>query len=258
MIHGMDYFSGNGEPSFGDSTFVFRKITEGIKYVDPGWVSSWDRIKHAGKVRGGYHFFHHETSWEDQAIHFLDTVRGHIGPGDLIALDYENGQNTAGKNSWLSYVKRHYPNNKVGLYAPISMWHGTDSNCGDFLWIADPSHPAGKPAILSKWFFHQYSSSGDIDHDVANFASVADLKHWAGSPISESSMSALELDTQVPIPLWLKDAYPKDAGLKDGHMEVQTLMASGYAHARVTHDLLNGLIKTVAALEAKVEALKNS
>lgn len=258
MIKGMDYFSGNGEPSFGDAQFVFRKITEGLKYVDAGWVSSWDRIQHSGKVRGGYHYFHHEESWEEQAVHFLDTTANYMRIGDLIALDYENGADNAGKNSWLSYVKRYYPRNRVGLYTTLSLWHESDSNCGDFLWIADPSHPAGKPAVLNHWTFHQYSSSGGIDHDLANFSTLADLKQWAGYTITEDAMAALEPNTQLPIPLWLKQDYPKDAGLKDGRMEVQTLMASGYAHARVSHDLLVALTKQVAELRQEIEALKNS
>lgn len=180
MIQGIDYYSGNGNPHLSGLDFAIRKITEGTTYVDPGWRESHDYIVANNCVFGAYHFFHGNDNWQGQADWFLSHYTP--SPGEFIALDYESGYDTTGKNSWLAYVKNHHPNTKVGLYCDLDYWHNTDDNCGDFLWIADYT-TAGQPRVQHSWTFHQYSdSNGSLDLDVANFATKADLQTWTGTP----------------------------------------------------------------------------
>lgn len=71
-------------------TFVIAKATEGTGYVDPTFDRNWIEAKRAGLVRGAYHFARPDldTEAQDEAAYFLSHV-GPLGPGDILALDYE-------------------------------------------------------------------------------------------------------------------------------------------------------------------------
>ena len=46
------------------------------------------------------------------------------------------------------------------------------------MWIADPSSPRGHPRVpepWTSWAIHQYDISGNIDRDVANYASQQEM-----------------------------------------------------------------------------------
>ena len=65
------------------------------------------------------------------------------------------------------------------MYANTEYWTkiDTNGNCGDFLWIAEYSKPAGQPGISAPWTFHQYLST-PIDTNVANFPTREALRAW--------------------------------------------------------------------------------
>ncbi len=51
------------------------------------------------------------------------------------------------------------------------------------LWISDPSSPEGHPRVPAPWktwAIHQYSTSGAIDRDVADFATVSAMEQAFG------------------------------------------------------------------------------
>lgn len=169
--------------------FAFTKVTEGLSYVNPRWVSQRDHAKKAGLVWGGYHYPHMSNDPKAEADYFLKQVTWK--PGDLIVLDWEgydkanagvsNARKLVYRDAWLKYVKGKMPGYRVGMYCNLDYWKNLDttSNCGDFLWIATGGLPAGNPGVSYDWTIHQYSTAGSIDHDVAKFASRAAMAAWA-------------------------------------------------------------------------------
>lgn len=179
MIPGIDYSHHNGAPSLAGIQFAFHKVTEGTGFVDPDSEVQLRRIRKAGLVCGAYHFFHSYHDANAQADWFLKNYHPEIG--DLIALDFESGgYDTHGVGTWLTRVKHQYPHNKVGVYCNLDYLEHLGSYHGDFLWIADPNSPAGKPRTTYRWVFHQHSTDGGIDHDIANFTSLDYFRTWAG------------------------------------------------------------------------------
>ncbi len=62
--------------------FVYMKATEGSTYVDNYFAANWQNAKDAGLARGAYHFFSFDSTGEEQAKNFIDTV-GDSLVGDL-------------------------------------------------------------------------------------------------------------------------------------------------------------------------------
>lgn len=165
--------------------FVFVKVTEGLGYVNPKLGGQLATARAAGLTTGYYHYPHIANSPVSEADHFLAQLD--LADGELIALDWEwYGQNVtdaqarAYKTAWLAHTRSRVPDHKVGLYVDRTNWTTVDrdSNCGDFLWIADVT-AAGHPRITHAWTFHQYSSEGGVDRDVADFPTAAALRAWA-------------------------------------------------------------------------------
>ncbi|MFE2469696.1 glycoside hydrolase family 25 protein [Streptomyces mirabilis] len=195
--------------------FVFTKITEGLTYTNPRWVAQRDHAKSKGLVWGAYHYPHMANDPVQEANYFLKQVSWQ--PGDIIVLDWE-GYDSANKgvpksrqlayrDAWLKYVKGKMPGHRVGMYCNTDYWLNVDtsSNCGDFLWIATGGKPAGKPGIKAHWFFHQYSTAGDVDHDVANFDSRAALAAWTDQEddmpsANDVAKAVLTLDGVISVP----------------------------------------------------------
>ncbi len=184
--------------------FVFIKATEGLSYVNPKLAAQRATARRAGLTVGYYHYPHIANS----PTHEADYCLSHLGlaAGDLIALDWEwYGQKVsdatarAYKTAWLAHVRAAQPRHRVGLYCDRNVWTtvDTDSGCGDFLWIADPT-TAGHPRVRHPWTFHQYSSSGGTDHDVARFANAAALRAWAAGHTDTSPTLPQEDD----MPQW--------------------------------------------------------
>jgi GH25 family lysozyme M1 (1,4-beta-N-acetylmuramidase) len=159
--------------------FVFIKITEGSSYVNPKWVDQRQTARDAELVTGFYHFVR-SGSMSGQADYFLSKIN--LKLGDVLALDWEDPDvSGADKDSWIKYVQGKAPGHRVVLYCNRDYWFNRDATsfCGDGLWVADPGAAAGKPRVEHAWTFHQYSTSGGVDHNVGNFASRDKLHTWA-------------------------------------------------------------------------------
>lgn len=195
-IWGQDWSSyQSATPPTNGLSFAFVKITEGLSYTNPEWVSQRNTAKTDGLVFGGYHYPHMGNSVAAEADFFLGKVTWQSG--DLICLDWEGydaanqgvprAQQAAYKDAWLHYVKGKMPHFRVGMYCDVDYWRNVDTSgyYGDFLWIATAGLPAGQPGITAPWLFHQYSANG-TDHDYCHLASLADLRTWAtvtGTPV---------------------------------------------------------------------------
>ncbi|MFJ5644025.1 glycoside hydrolase family 25 protein [Streptomyces sp. NPDC093223] len=201
-IHGVDvsaYQSATYSTSGID--FVIVKATEGLSYTNPLLAAQTKRARDAGLVVGFYHYPHMANSPQAEADYFLS--KAPIKAGDIIVFDWE-GYDAANKgvaksrqityrDAWLKYVQGKLPGHRVGMYCNTDYWLNIDktSNCGDFLWIATGGKPAGQPGIDFAWTFHQYSTAGGIDHDVANFTDRAALAAWARGLIEENPMAGM-------------------------------------------------------------------
>jgi hypothetical protein len=181
MLHGIDVSSFQSDTyATAGLSFVVVKATESTTYVNPKHSAQVAHGRNAGLVIGHYHFAH-----GGNPIAEADYFLAHAGlkPGDFIAYDWENSAATqADRDAWIKHVKAKAPGHRVILYCNVDYWtkRDTESNAGDGLWIADPNHSAGKPGIRHSWLFHQYSSAGGLDRNVANFSSLSALKAWAG------------------------------------------------------------------------------
>ncbi|MBA9048230.1 GH25 family lysozyme M1 (1,4-beta-N-acetylmuramidase) [Streptomyces phaeogriseichromatogenes] len=158
------------------------KATEGRSYVNPRLTAQTKTGRDAGLVVGFYHFLW-PGNLTAQADYFLQHTPERAG--DILAVDWESTSDgthasNADKDSFIRKLKQLRPHNKVVLYTNRDFWLNIDrtSYAGDGLWIADYV-TAGKPRIKAKWLFHQYASQPH-DKDLADFASKAALKEWAG------------------------------------------------------------------------------
>jgi|ERR1700761_2610565 len=192
MIHGIDISSYQSSTlSLTGLDFCIVKVTEGLSYTNPKWIAQRDHARKSGLVVGYYHYPHIANDPVKEAEFFLSKIK--LIAGDVLCLDWEwYGQKNISKvmarnykTKFLAELKSKAPGHKRVLYADRSNWLtvDSDSNCGDALWIADPT-TAGKPRVQHPWTFHQYSTAGNLDHNVANFASLVALREWAGVAVT--------------------------------------------------------------------------
>jgi GH25 family lysozyme M1 (1,4-beta-N-acetylmuramidase) len=195
-VRGIDVASYQPDrPAVAGLAFVWIKATEGTGYVNPRMREQLATARGAGRVVGFYHFLH-AGKVPEQVAHFLSTIPEQ--PGDMLACDWETppGASPAScseKDEFLHLVKQTKVPHRAGLYCNRDFWlhRDTTSQCGDFLWIADPT-TAGHPRVQHPWTFHQYAISGGTDENVAAFADLAALQHWAGVPAAKPPAPTLE------------------------------------------------------------------
>lgn len=202
MIHGVDVSAYQSETySVAGLDFVFVKSTEGLSYTNPRMAAQVKRARDAGLVVGFYHYPHMANDPVAEANYFLKKTP--LQPGDIVVFDWEGydaanrsvakSRQVAYRDAWLKYVKGKLPTHRVGMYCNTDYWLNIDktSGCGDFLWIATGGKPAGDPGINYAWTFHQHSTAGGIDHDVADFTNRAALAAWARGLTEEDPMAGM-------------------------------------------------------------------
>ena len=228
MINGIDVASyQDATPSVSGLDFVFIKATEGRSYVSGKQNRQAATARTAGLVVGFYHFLH-PGNIQAQAEWFVDKCASL--EGDMLVCDWETTADgkrptCAEKDQFLRAVKKLRPTHKVGLYCNTDYWkhRDTTSFCQDFLWIADPNSPKGKPSIKAKWLFHQWGQRG-TDQDVAAFNSRSDLRNWCGYPTPPTKKPAPKPTPPAPTPAPTKDQQ-QDARLTKLESEVDALEA---------------------------------
>lgn len=166
------------KPPTAGLAFVVVKATEGTGYVNPKYTAQIATSRASVAVVGHYHFGR-PGSMSAQVDYFV--AHTSIRPGDVLAFDWEDpGVSSADKDAWIRDLQARLPAHRIGLYCNRDYWINRDQGgfCGDFLWIADPSAPKGKPRIQSDWLIHQYSDAGGIDRDYSHLT-AAQLSAWA-------------------------------------------------------------------------------
>lgn len=182
-LYGADVSShqGSGWQPAADEAYVFVKATEGRSYTNPDHDAQVATVRAAGRQVGHYHWLV-KGNTDAQVDYFLTQAK--VQPGDLIALDWEDGSNppTSEKDYWIRAVlDRTNGDNRVGLYCNRDWWwnHDTSSYFGDFLWIA--VYGSSDPGIQAEWTFWQYTDA-PYDRNRARFADLAALRAWAAPP----------------------------------------------------------------------------
>lgn len=258
MIHGQDWSSYQSEtPSVTGLDFAVIKATEGTGYINPKMGRQAAVARTAGLVTGFYHFLHPGDPL-GQAAYFVEKAVSL--PGDILACDWESssaGSPTCGeKDRFIREVKRLRPDHRVILYCNVSFWktRDTTSYAGEGLWIADPSHPEGRPAIEAPWVIHQYSDAGGVDRNVATFSSRAEMRAWAQLPGEEAPVSADDLRKLVQADGVLRS--PADAADHDTNpfWTWQSHIENTTARVRAMDRKLSAL-QTTGLTEAQIEAI---
>lgn len=252
--------------------FAIIKITEGMNFTNTKWTAQRQWARDHGLSVGFYHFGR-PGNMVDQADRFLDQVA--LVPGDHLWFDWEDaGISSDQKDAWISYVQGRAPGHRVGLYCNTSFWlnRDTSSFAGDGLWIATGGIPAGQPPINAPWLIHQYSTAGDYDHDLAQFATKADMIAWAKGTedmalsTDDKTWISAEIKKQVAALLSavsLVDTKPHGFGwyLAHGQKDLEAVLAQ----ARVNGAALSAIGAVLDSLDlsqipaevaAKIESLK--
>lgn len=173
--------------------FAIVRVSDGLGFSDPKFVSNWRGAKAAGLVVGAYQFFRptqDATAQADLMVRKLQEVG--YGAGDIppvIDVEVQDGVSDAAVaarvNTWMQRVQA-----KLGrlpsLYTSPGFWSGLGNPKPSplpYLWVAHwgVSCPSLPPA-WGRLRFWQYSAtgrvngiSGDVDLDIYN-GSLAELK----------------------------------------------------------------------------------
>jgi lysozyme len=200
-LPGVDVASYQGPPGTwasraGAISWAAVKFTElepgGYEYTDPDAAADWAWLGANGKLRVAYLFGHPSVSAAGQVnllAEALDHVGG-LGAGDGVALDFEvtDGLPAAEVAAWardlLALMATEFGRAPV-VYTYLDFAYSgcCDGLSGYLLWIADPNHPPGQPAVpgpWSSWAIHQYSITGEIDRDLTAWTSQAEMAAAVG------------------------------------------------------------------------------
>lgn len=272
MIEGQDWAGYQvAAPSTAGLAFAVVKATEGTGYVNPKHTAQVADARSHGLVVAHYHFAR-PGSMTDQVNYFL----AHAGaaPGDFLAFDWEDpGVSSADKDRWLRSAKAKAPGYRVVLYSNRDFWlhRDTTSYCADGLWIADPSAPKGHPRVEHPWLFHQYSSAGGLDRNVANFPSVAALRAWAAGTAAAPQHQEDDMPTaeEIAAAVWghqmvsptSKQPHSAETFLRFGDQHFQAVMqrlAAQDAAITTLASLVGKQVDTAQVVAAVQAAVKDA
>lgn len=202
MQAGVDVSSFQGPPATwhtaaGQITWAAVKLTElepdGTQYVNPDAAADWAYLRRNAKGRVAYLFGHPSVSATATVDFFISELRKlGLERTDGVALDLEvtDGLGPAAVDAWaadvMAALKQRLGREPL-LYTFISFAQaGNCSHLGKYpLWISNPSRRAGHPQVPApwrKWAIHQYTITGPIDRDVANYPSRAAMEAALGKP----------------------------------------------------------------------------
>jgi lysozyme len=203
---------------------VITKATEGTWFVDSTFARYFADMKQDGIRRGGYHFFRKSANGTSQADFFWQTIRPHLTPADVLALDIEEGGESASQLLlFLNYIKDRC-DNLILIYSSKSILDAiimTSSQAEQLrkfpTWIAGyPANPDNYSSIPSsyvpnpaKWgapWLWQYTDKGlpagaSGDGTDCNWISPLFLAWLGGVPIPPSPPPATAKSWRVKTPL---------------------------------------------------------
>lgn len=173
--------------------FGFVKVTEMyinargeiVRWVNPVALKQIQWLRSIKALVGVYFYGHPASarlSHGDQVEFFLTTARPMLLVGDALCYDWEQpGINGAQKDATLALLLKSEPKRRTILYCNIDFWLNIDrtSQCGDGLWLADPSHAVGHPGIHHPVLIQQRGTVAGVDADYAiGWKTRAALQSW--------------------------------------------------------------------------------
>jgi len=199
-LPGIDVSSYNGSPgqwkgeagNIAWAAVKFSELAPGSPYTSPDALADWAALHAMGCGRVAYLFGHPSAGVAETVDLFLSALRPVLTDDDGVALDLEvsDGRSPAEVAAWALDVLRlleHDTGRKPYCYTFTDF--AAEGNCAGLepypLWIADPNHPAGKPAVpapWTTWSIHQYVITGPIDRDVAAYPSLDAMRAAMGKP----------------------------------------------------------------------------
>jgi len=102
---------------------IITKATEAhigapFNHTDDKFVRFFDGMAKAGIRRGAYHFFRKNHDAVKQAQHFVNIIKPYVHRNDILALDIEEGGETAAQIiEFCDYVQGKYPDNIFLIYS---------------------------------------------------------------------------------------------------------------------------------------------
>lgn len=171
----------------------FTELSSAGPYLDPDAEPDWAWLAANKKLRMAYFYGHPSVSASETVALFEGAVTAAgLTDDDMVMLDFEttDGLGPAAVSAWadtvLGLLRRDLDRMPVCYTYLNFAWSGNCAGLGQYpLFISDPSSPAGKPRIpapWTAWSLHQFDISGDIDRDVANFASHEEMAAALGRP----------------------------------------------------------------------------
>ena len=227
-LAGVDLASFQGVPAHwkaaaGNISWAAVKISElqpaGRAYVNPDAAADWAYLGQQGLGRVAYMFGHPSQGAAASVALFAGQLAAlGLADGDAICLDHEVTDGlgpsavSAFARSVMAILENEYARPPL-LYTFRSF--AAEGNCAGLggypLWISDPSHTAGHPAVPAPWksySLHQYGITGAIDRDFAAYPSLAAMRAALGRilppkpkpvPAAEADMIIIRVNqTTVP------------------------------------------------------------
>ncbi len=152
--------------------FVFIRATAGIDNFDKYFLNNWERVKHAGIIRGAYHYYRPDENSTEQADFFIKNVN--LAEGDMPpVLDIERYSNIqslkrlkSGLINWLNIVEEYYQITPI-IYTYYQFYMNALYNDPRFekypVWIALYNTDERPDLIKKEWVFWQFTDKGAID-----------------------------------------------------------------------------------------------
>lgn len=182
---------------------IITKATEADNYKDPTFPEFMQGMTSQGIRRGAYHFFRRSVDPVRQANWFVDYITPYITNQDILALDFEEGGETAAQLwGFINRVQQRRPNNLFVNYSRKSLMDAVVMNASEKEFFKKiKSWPAGYPndpnpyitcpasyiPDQSKWgpvWLWQYSSVGvvqGVDENSVDLNLIEQpLKEWLG------------------------------------------------------------------------------
>lgn len=256
--------------------FAFAKASEGMHSRDKMFDTHIAGILKAGLVPGAYHFAWPNQDAHTEAANYIGAVRPYTDGPFMHWLDlerYEDNRNYKGRTAaeiqtwaktWVSLVRKAFPNNFVGVYTS-----GSDIQAGRFpngveLWY--PAYPvqgssyeraenAGRPnASGIKPLIWQFTSK-PLDRSIA-YVSAKELRAMAGNKeVDGGETGEMQAGDQLKLSEWAVKKWPDDKSMADGQIGVGNAIAGAYSHARAAREEQR---EELAELKKDVQDLKAS
>jgi GH25 family lysozyme M1 (1,4-beta-N-acetylmuramidase) len=262
--------------------FAMAKASEGQRSRDARFATHITGIKNSGLVPGAYHFGWPNQDPATEAANYIAAVRAHAGPGFLHWLDlerYSDGRNYRGRSDqqihdwaarWIGLVADAFPGQHVGVYTSgddiakghlpvgVPLWYpaypGTSVDTYAEAEVRAQPKPSGRAPLI--WQFTSDPASGpNLDLNIC-YLSAAELRTWAaGTTPTVPEEDDMQLNDAISLGSWVPKAWPKDTGLADGKIAVNTALGSGYAYSRIAAEGTRTLLAQVGALSAALAKL---